>query len=84
MPAQEVVVTDVDNNAGVPSPLTADAIAAREMQGVRVGETVDGPVQRDAATHGFRISVIQSALHEITEQAAEQTFPALLGQIQVG
>ena len=49
-----------------------------------VGEAVDGPVKSDASTHGLRKSIVRPTLHEVAEQATEQSFPGWLGEVQVG
>ena len=85
-PAQgeEVVVAEVDDDPGEAPPRALDAVSARAMHRVRVGEGVDAPVQGDAPADAGGERGIRRALHEVAHQRAQPAVRRLLREQEMG
>ena len=81
---EDVVVINVDDDAGEPVELRRDPRHATANDRVRIGEAVDEPMEPNAVLHFRRQRGEFGGLGEIRDDAAEQEPRVRIGQVQVG
>lgn len=78
---QKVIVTDIQDDAGVTATARTEQVAAGPAHGMAVCKSVDTPVEKDAVGDLRVEKIIDRAFDKITHNTADQKFIRRLGQI---
>jgi hypothetical protein len=84
MARQEVVVEDIHDNSRETALRRADQSTACSHDGVRVGKSVDTPVQHDSRVNFIVVFTGRGTLHEVSKQAANGRSMAAARQKNMG
>ena len=81
---EEMIVADVEHDAGVATAVGAEQLFARLGHGVAVRERVDFSMENDPVDHPATEAAGRPALDEIADETADQKLVVVIRQKSVG